>query len=68
MLLPDPDSPTRPSASPRPTSSDTPSTALTVPCRAAICTCRSLTSSIGPAAGWADDDLVKDISLMTDPA
>ncbi len=47
MLLPDPDSPTRPSASPPTTSSETPSTARTVPCRLAICTCRSRTSSIG---------------------
>ena len=30
-LLPEPDSPTRPSVSPRPTVNDTPSTAVTVP-------------------------------------
>jgi hypothetical protein len=36
MLLPDPDSPTRPSASPFLTSNDTPSTDRTVPCRLAI--------------------------------
>ena len=50
MLLPEPDSPTRPSASPLGTSKDTPSTARTVPRRVAICTCRSRTSSIGPPA------------------
>ena len=50
MLLPEPDSPTSPSASPRSTSNDTPSTARTTPLPLAICTCRSRTSSIGPPA------------------
>ena len=47
MLLPEPDSPTRPTASPRGTSRETPSTAWTTPRRLAISTCRSLTSSTG---------------------
>src|SRR6266536_3244537 len=42
-VLPEPDSPTIPSTSPRPTSNDTPSTALTTPARVKKWTFRSST-------------------------
>ena len=51
MLLPEPDSPTRPRAPPRGTSKETPSTARTMPRRLAIRTCRSRTSRIEALTG-----------------
>src|SRR3546814_3095406 len=47
MVLPLPDSPTRPSTSPLPTRNDTPSTAFTTPSRVKKCVARSLTSKVG---------------------
>ena len=44
-LLPEPDSPTRPTTSPAARSKDTPSTAFTVPARVSKCVVRSRTSS-----------------------
>ena len=46
-LLPQPDSPTRPSASPSPSVNDTPLTALTTPSWVKNCVRRSVTSSSG---------------------
>src|ERR1700694_1335126 len=46
-LLPQPDSPTRPSASPSPSVKDTPLTALTTPSWVKNCVRRSVTSSSG---------------------
>src|SRR5438552_12884136 len=44
-VLPEPDSPTMPSTSPRPTSNETPSTAFTTPARVKKWTLRSSTTS-----------------------
>ena len=50
-LLPQPDSPTSPSASPRSTYRDTPLTALAIPSRVKNWVWRSLTSSRWPDSG-----------------
>src|SRR5215468_2526707 len=47
MLLPEPDSPTRPSVSPSPSAKETPSTARIVPQRVTRCVRRSRTSRTG---------------------
>src|SRR6185312_7623540 len=49
-LLPEPDSPTMPTTSPRRSSKPTPSTAVTQPCGSLKRTVRSLTARIGAAA------------------
>ena len=55
-LLPDPDSPTTPSVSPRAMENVTPSTALTSPSSVGNWTFRSLTSSSGSATRPPHDD------------
>ncbi len=53
--LPHPLSPTIPSVSPRPSASDTPSTALTTPSRVWKCVRSSLTASTGTACSLGRD-------------
>ncbi len=52
-VLPEPDSPTRPSTRPLPTLNETSSTAFTTPARVKKCVCSPRTSSVGSrVAAW----------------
>src|SRR6266542_1946016 len=53
VLLPEPESPTRPRVSHADTPNDTPSTAMMVPHRVTRCVRRSRTSTTGPGEGAA---------------
>src|SRR5215510_2948719 len=66
-LLPDPDSPTMPSTSPRRTSKLTPSTARTQPCSSLKSTVRSRADRIGAAALRAGKSTLVRIEGITQP-